>query len=178
MLKFIIFCILFINIIFAIKLDEYGSITLLEAMEKIKRLNGNIFTSEESNELHNSVSKLDNILNINLSFGDSKRWQMCTALWGRYCGPGYCDGNKWDQCSDSKGDQKNCNFYGSVKDNVDSCCRQHDKCCVNARTNPNGCMHCRSEIISCLDNTNTNSPSEAVIKQTFKLFFKNRIGCC
>jgi len=170
-------------------LDEFGSKSFKDVMDHYRSTLAEPVSDEEFAELQRAAASLDALYKEDKGRGafstwtDSESrerfsWKMCLNIWGRFCGPGYCDDKVWDTCNNSKGNQLNCNFRGSIKDSVDSCCRDHDKCCVFARTNPNGCMHCRSAMVSCLDKANTDGWAEGGMRIAMKTFFKNRSGCC
>uniref|UniRef100_A0A7S1PH74 Phospholipase A2 n=1 Tax=Percolomonas cosmopolitus TaxID=63605 RepID=A0A7S1PH74_9EUKA len=169
-------------------LDEFGSKTFKEVVAHYRAAYPEPVSDEDFQEVETAALALDSLYkqdNGRAAFAtwttteerERFSWKMCISLWGRFCGPGYCDGGKWDNCSNSRGNQLGCNFRGSIKDSVDSCCREHDKCCVYARAQ-NGCSHCRSSMVSCLDRANTSGFSEGAMRIAMKTFFKSRSGCC
>ena len=102
----------------------------------------------------------------------------CKKLYGRYCGPGWCDNKFWDGCNNINIDQQKCNTSGSILDAVDSCCRTHDKMCLESRTSGN-CLKARSDMVTCLINTNCNyNPNCIIWRKIMKEFFIYRSGCC
>jgi len=54
---------------------------------------------------------------------------LCNEYWGNYCGPGWCSGGWVCPCSGSNAPSStNCDYSVPPIDDVDSACRDHDKC--------------------------------------------------
>jgi len=64
-------------------------------------------------------------------------------LYGNYCGPNYCGGQRF------KGAEgPNCIWGVAPKDSLDSCCRTHDQCCGTPSSRSTSC---NQRILSCLN---------------------------
>ena len=71
-----------------------------------------------------------------LKLGDGK-------IWGNYCGGGYCGGKRLKSC-------EQCNFSVPPKDEMDSCCKDHDKCYDDAKSDETKLHACDQNLCSCL----------------------------
>ena len=91
-------------------------------------------------------------------------------IYGKYCGPGYCGGEKF------KGAEgPNCKWGVSPKDSLDSCCKVHDQCCGSPNTRSTSC---NKEILSCIDKVKCEGSdctiAQAAMKAAFTLA-KNKV---
>jgi len=64
-------------------------------------------------------------------------------LYGKYCGPNYCGGQRFKGAEGPK-----CIWGVAPKDSLDSCCKTHDHCCGTPGTRSTSC---NQRILSCLN---------------------------
>ena len=64
-------------------------------------------------------------------------------LYGNYCGPNYCGGQRFKGAEGPK-----CIWGVAPKDSLDSCCRTHDQCCGTPSSRSTSC---NQRILSCLN---------------------------
>ena len=91
-------------------------------------------------------------------------------LYGNYCGPNYCGGQKFKGAEGPK-----CRWGVASKDSLDSCCKLHDQCCGTPQTRG---ANCNKEILSCVNNAKCNDAKCKLAQATMKLTFsalKNKV---
>lgn len=103
----------------------------------------------------------------------------CEAIYGQYCGPGWCAGKWWSTCPNGKSPTppvSECDTNQPAQDPVDQCCQGHDACCINARkTNPpEGECACDQNLVKCLSTAPCGGFKCGVSKNAIMAFFKTR----
>ena len=93
-------------------------------------------------------------------------------LYGNYCGPNYCGGQRF------KGAEgPNCIWGVAPKDSLDSCCRTHDQCCGTPSSRSTSC---NQRILSCLNAVNCKDTkcrlAQVAMVNTFRNMQNNVCG--
>ena len=92
---------------------------------------------------------------------ESKMIEPTFSVYGNYCGPNYCGGQKF------KGAEgPSCQWGVSPKDSLDACCKAHDKCCGLNRS-----ASCNKEILSCLNSVKCQDTKCNLAQAAMKLTF-------
>ena len=84
-------------------------------------------------------------------------------IYGNYCGPNYCGGQKFKGAEGPK-----CQWGVQAKDSLDACCKLHDQCCGSPDTRS---TQCNKEILSCVKNAKCKGANCEVAKTAMKLTF-------
>jgi hypothetical protein len=136
-----------------------------------------VFTHGHS--VNHIISGLHNIQLNNQSFTTIEDPRNCLAVYSNFCGPSYSRGLWWSGCYGSNISIDHSDpLSGKPIDDVDSCCRIHDHCCIHNRGN---CSRCDSEIIDCLEKKECTSDSPwgcSIIRTVMINFFKYRGETC
>jgi hypothetical protein len=93
-----------------------------------------------------------------------------TKLYGNYCGPNYCGGKHF------KGAEgPNCQWGVASKDELDECCKAHDRCCG---TESMRSTNCNKEILACAKKAKCSGTGCVLAKAAVKTAFtigKNKV---
>mmetsp|Transcript_23178 Transcript_23178/g.41877 ORF Transcript_23178/g.41877 Transcript_23178/m.41877 type:complete len:174 (-) Transcript_23178:54-575(-) len=102
-------------------------------------------------------------------------WNRALPLCGKYCGPGWCNGQKIneDECC---GKYEYPSSWTGGENGPDDCCRSHDYCCgSNQRAcesgNKTACSlwgQCNAELISCFDSVSNETCGVGLTGDTMK----------
>ena len=84
-------------------------------------------------------------------------------IYGNYCGPNYCGGQKFKGAEGPK-----CQWGVQAKNSLDACCKIHDHCCGFSDTRN---KQCNKEILSCVKNAKCSDVGCEIAKTAMKLTF-------
>lgn len=114
------------------------------------------------------------------TLSDSENPFGCVKVYGKYCGPGWC-GNDWFHGCNGTPSNKKCDFNVQPINQVDACCKVHDKCCIGGNCSTQGCDEALEK---CLEKAQCDKSDYAckIARSTMKGFFgaRNDAGnaCC